>query len=465
MLLLPNYKLCIRLASINCNSNLDAINSTHMIASHKTTNETGLEFTPEFLDAYNLMEHSSDCLFITGSAGTGKSTLLNYFRKHTKKNIVVLAPTGIAALNVGGQTIHSVFKFPLGVVTSKSIEKVRQRDFFKAIDTIIIDEISMVRADIIDGIDYFMRLNGRDKRKPFGGAQMIFMGDLFQLPPVLSSEDEQSLFMSLYQTPYFFSGAVFEKVLLRIIRLTKIFRQCDHDFIELLQAIRANQATESHLKQINARVQPDFQPNEKDFFITLTTRNDLAARINAERLALISKPLKSFTGSIEGNFDRRILPTEENLTLKVGAQVMFVKNDPQKRWVNGTIGKVREILPHAIKVEVEENGLRRVLTAERVDWEILKHDFDPQSKQVFSEPVGVFTQFPLRLAWAVTIHKSQGKTFDKVVIDLGHGAFAHGQLYVALSRCRSLDGIVLKSPIRSRDVIVDRRIVEFMNRL
>jgi ATP-dependent exoDNAse (exonuclease V) alpha subunit len=436
-----------------------------MTITHSNGNKTEIDFTPDFLDAYNLMEHSSDCLFITGSAGTGKSTLLNYFREHTKKNIVVLAPTGIAALNVGGQTIHSFFKFPLGVVNSKSIEKARQRDVFQAIDTIVVDEISMVRADIIDGIDYFMRLNGRDKKKPFGGAQMIFMGDLFQLPPVLSGDDEQSLFMSLYQTPYFFSGAVFEKVLLRIVRLAKIFRQRDSSFIELLQAIRTNRATSHHLEMINARVQPDFQPSEKDFFITLATRNDLAARINAERLALLTASPKSFTGSIEGKFDRKMLPTEENLTLKVGAQVMFVKNDPQKRWVNGTIGKVREILPNAVKVEVEEDGLRKVMTAERVDWEILKYDFDTQSKQVFSEPAGVFTQFPLRLAWAVTIHKSQGKTFDKVVIDLGNGAFTHGQLYVALSRCRSLEGIVLKSPIRSRDVIVDRRIVEFMNQL
>ncbi len=424
-----------------------------------------LDFTQEFLDAYNLMEHSSDCLFITGSAGTGKSTLLNYFREQTKKNVVVLAPTGIAALNVGGQTIHSFFKFPLGVVTSKNIPKPRQRELYQAIDTIVIDEISMVRADIIDGIDYFMRQNGRDKKKPFGGVQMIFMGDLFQLPPVVSSNDEQSLLQSFYQTPYFFSGAVFEKVFLRIIRLTKIFRQSNTDFIELLQAIRTNHATPFHLEQLNARVQPHFKPTEQDFYITLTTRNDIANATNAERLASLNALSKSFTGSIEGNFDRKLLPADEHLTLKVGAQVMFVKNDPYKRWVNGTIGKVREILPNAVKVEVEEDGLRKIRTAERVDWEILKYNFDPQSKHIFSEPAGVFTQFPLRLAWAVTIHKSQGKTFDKVIIDLGQGAFAHGQLYVALSRGRSLDGIVLKSPVRPRDVIVDKRIVEFMERL
>lgn len=424
-----------------------------------------LDFTPEFLDAYNLMERTSDCLFITGSAGTGKSTLLNYFRERTSKNIVVLAPTGIAALNVGGQTIHSFFKFPLGIVTAQSIERKRDRDLYKAIDAIVIDEISMVRADIIDGIDYFMRMNGRDKKKPFGGAQMIFIGDLFQLPPVLSTEDEKSLFLSLYDTPYFFSASVFEKVLLRIIRLNRIFRQSDAAFIDLLQAMRTNSVMPFHFDLINARVMPDFSPREEDFFITLTTTNDLANRINAERLAQIKAQPKTFAGSIEGSFDRKALPAEEALTLKVGAQVMFVKNDPHKRWVNGTIGKVREILSDSVKVEIERNGARKVVTAERVEWEILKYDFDAKTKEIFSEPIGSFAQFPLRLAWAVTIHKSQGKTFEKVVIDLGRGAFAHGQLYVALSRCRSLDGIVLKSPVRRQDVIVDKRIVEFVNQL
>jgi ATP-dependent DNA helicase PIF1 len=424
-----------------------------------------LDFSAEFADAYNLMERTSDCLFITGSAGTGKSTLLNYFREHTAKNVVVLAPTGIAALNVGGQTIHSFFKFPLGIVTSQSIKSAINKELYKAIDTIVIDEISMVRADVIDGIDYFMRMNGRDKKKPFGGVQMIFMGDLFQLPPVLSRDDEQSLFMSLYQTPYFFSAAVFEKVLLRIVHLKKIFRQSDATFIELLQAIRTRQFAPHHLSLINSRVQPNFTPRDEDFFITLSTTNDIANTINAKHLERLKSPPKSFIGEVEGQFDRKNFPTEENLTLKVGAQVMFVKNDPQKRWVNGTIGKVREILPNSIKVEVEEDGVRRVVTAERVDWEIVKYEFDAQSKQILAEPVGAFTQFPLRLAWAVTIHKSQGKTFDKVMLDLGRGTFAHGQLYVALSRCRSLEGIVLKSQVRPRDVIVDERVVAFMQEL
>jgi ATP-dependent exoDNAse (exonuclease V) alpha subunit len=425
-----------------------------------------LEFTPEFLDAYALMEKSQDCLFITGSAGTGKSTLLNHFRENTSKNIVVLAPTGIAALNVGGQTIHSFFKLPIGVVTAESIEKAKRKDLYQAIDSIVIDEISMVRADVIDGIDYFMRVNGRDKKKPFGGAQVIFMGDLFQLPPVVSSIEESNLFSTFYQTPYFFSAAVFQKLQLRIIRLHKIFRQSDAAFIELLQAIRTNSAQPYHLDMINDRYKPDFTPDEEDFYVTLTATNELANNINVERLTTLKAQPKSFTGVIEGKFDRKNLPADEHLQLKKGAQVMFVKNDQHKRWVNGTIGKVREILSDSVKVEVEKDGLRKVMTAERVDWEILKYDFDSQTKQIFSEPAGVFTQFPLRLAWAVTIHKSQGKTFDKVMIDLGmRGAFAHGQLYVALSRCRSLDGIVLKSKITPRDVIVDRRIVEFMRQL
>jgi ATP-dependent exoDNAse (exonuclease V) alpha subunit len=258
---------------------------------------------------------------------------------------------------------------------------------------------------------------------------------------------------------------VFEKVLLRIVHLKKIFRQSDSVFVELLQAIRTRQFVQHHLSLINSRVQPDFTPRDDDFFITLSTTNDIANTINTKHLERLKSTPKSFVGTVEGAFDKKNLPTEENLALKVGAQVMFVKNDPQKRWVNGTIGKVREILPNSIKVEVEEDGVRRVVTAERVEWELVKYEFDAQSKQIFSEPVGAFTQFPLRLAWAVTIHKSQGKTFDKVMIDLGRGTFAHGQLYVALSRCRSLEGIVLKSQVRPRDVIVDERVVAFMQEL
>ncbi|MDW8019561.1 MAG: DEAD/DEAH box helicase [Chloroherpetonaceae bacterium] len=424
-----------------------------------------LSFTPEFLSAYNLMEHTADHLFITGSAGTGKSTLLSYFRENTAKNVVVLAPTGIAALNAGGQTIHSFFKFPLGVVTAKSITESPRKEFYQAIDTIVIDEVSMVRADIIDGIDSFMRINGRNKKKPFGGVQMIFIGDLFQLPPVLSGDDEKSLFMSLYETPYFFSASVFGKVQLRTLQLRQIFRQSDAAFIELLQAIRTNCVEPSHLERLNMRVKPEFLPSEEDFFITLTTTNERASEMNIKCLSMLKAEPKQLMGTIEGIFDRKALPTEETLTLKKGAQVMFVRNDPYKRWVNGTIGKVREILPDAVKVEIERNGVRKVVTAERVEWQMLKYDFDAKTKEIFSEPIGAFTQFPLRLAWAVTIHKSQGKTFDKVVIDLGRGTFAHGQLYVALSRCRSLEGIVLRRPVRSDDVKVDLRIVDFMRQL
>jgi ATP-dependent DNA helicase PIF1 len=424
-----------------------------------------LDLSEQFLGAFNLMEKTSEHIFLTGSAGVGKSTLLNYFRENTAKNIVVVAPTGVAALNVGGQTIHSFFKMPIGFVTSDKIDVSRNKKMIQAIDTIVIDEISMVRADLLDGIDYFMRLNGRDKKLPFGGAQVVFIGDLFQLPPVVASDEEKQMFQSVYNTPYFFSASVMQKIEVRLIALQKIYRQDDENFIALLNRIRTNEATVNDHIIINNRYLPDFTANENDFYITLSTTNDLAQKINIERLAAIREQPKTFTGELEGNFDRRILPADEELSLKRGAQVMFIKNDQTRRWVNGTIGKVREILPHLVKVEVEREGERRVYNVERVEWSILKYDFDSRKKQIFSEPVGIFTQFPLKLAWAVTIHKSQGKSFDKVMIDLGRGAFAHGQLYVALSRCRTLEGIVMKSQIQPRDIQVDSRIVEFMRRI
>jgi ATP-dependent DNA helicase PIF1 len=424
--------------------------------------ELELELNDDFLAAYTLMEKTSEHLFITGRAGTGKSTLLNYFRENTAKNVVVVAPTGVAALNVGGQTIHSFFKFPIGPITSESIKVARSKKIYQSIDAIVIDEISMVRADIIDGIDYFMRLNGRDKKKPFGGVQLILMGDLFQLPPVVANGEESQLFSSYYESPYFFSAGAIGKIYLRALVLTKIYRQTDDQFIDILNAIRTNTATSGHLETINSRYDLDFTPPEEEFYITLTTTNDLANNTNTMRLNQLKAQPVSFRGEIEGNFDGRVLPADEELHLKKGAQVMFVKNDPTRRWVNGTIGKIREILPQSIKVEVERDGQRRLYNVERVNWEISKYDYDTQTQKIFSEPVGTFTQFPLRLAWAVTIHKSQGKTFDKVIIDLGRGAFAHGQLYVALSRCRTLEGIVMKTRVRQQDVIADRRVVGYM---
>ncbi|MDX2128869.1 MAG: AAA family ATPase [Chloroherpetonaceae bacterium] len=426
---------------------------------------TSLDLTPEFSEAFRLMEKTTDCLFITGSAGTGKSTLLTYFRENTVKNVVVLAPTGIAALNVGGQTIHSFFKFPIGVITGQAIKKAEKPELYKAIDTLIIDEISMVRADIIDGIDHFMRTNGRDKKLPFGGAQVIMIGDVFQLPPVVTSEEEQTLFGSYYETPYFFSAKVFDSLLLRKIRLNKIFRQRDPHFIEVLQAIRSNTATNETLQTINQRFFPEFIPDAEDFYVWLTSTNDLAAQINTSRLLQLRENESRFTAAIDGRFDKKFFPAEETLVLKKNAQVMFLKNDPSKRWVNGTIGKVKEVLSESVKVEIETDGIRKIVTAERVEWEILKYDFNSKTKQISSQSAGKFIQFPLRLAWAVTIHKSQGKTFDRVVIDMGRGAFAHGQLYVALSRCRTLNGIMLRSKVRPRDIIVDERIVRFVNEL
>ncbi len=424
----------------------------------------GIDINSDFADALSLMENTNTHLFLTGRAGTGKSTLLNYFRSTTSKNVVVVAPTGIAALNVGGQTIHSFFRFPLGTLSAERIKVMKNKKLYQAIDTIVVDEVSMVRADIIDGIDRFMRLNGRDKHQPFGGAQMIFIGDLFQLPPVVQQSEDVQLFDPAYDSPYFFSAAVFKKAPLKTLHLKTIYRQKDAAFIRVLNAIRINYATPDDLEKLNTRVEPDFVPSDDDFYITLTTTNEIANRINEQKLAQLKSKSYQFAGDIEGEFDRKNLPADEILSLKKGAQVMFVKNDVSRRWVNGTIGKVKDIGAHFVKVEIENEDERKMVTVERVDWEILKYDFDATEKKIFSEPVGSFTQFPLKLAWAITIHKSQGKTFEKVIIDLGRGAFAHGQLYVALSRCRTLEGIVLRREINKRDVIVDGRIIEFVKK-
>jgi len=406
------------------------------------------------------MEQTKQCIFITGKAGTGKSRLLLYFKTNTSKKVVVLAPTGVAALNVEGATLHSFFRLPPRPIHPDEIKAVspKKRKLYQTIDAIVIDEVSMVRADLIDVIDRFLRLNGKDRLKPFGGIQMIFIGDLFQLPPVVSSNEEAKLFATGYRSPFFFDAHVFQETLLRTMELTKVYRQQEPDFIKLLNAIRNNQANLSEIQQINQRYQPQVEANVNDYYLTLTTTNQLAANINTAHLAQLSAPAYQFEGAFEGKFETGNLPTEEVLILKEGAQVMFVKNDSDRRWVNGTLGKVKKLDQNKIVIETADHDSYSV---EPVKWEILKYQFDEGAQTVTTEVTGSFKQYPLRLASAITIHKSQGKQFDKVVIDLGSGAFAHGQLYVALSRCRTLAGLVLKRQVRLQDVIVDKRVVEF----
>lgn len=419
-----------------------------------------LELNDDFQFVLDAIEKQSKNLFITGRAGTGKSTLLQLFRNTTRKKVVVLAPTGIAALNVGGQTIHSFFGFPPRLISKLDIKKRRERRLYKNLEVLVIDEISMVRADMLDNIDYFLRLN-RENPAPFGGVQVVFFGDLFQLPPVIASDVEANLFQSQYASPYFFSAQVLEDFTMEMVELQKVYRQENRNFLKLLDAVRLNRLDYDLLAELNERYDPEFVPQE--FYITLSARNNRADAINREELERIPLPAQTYVATITGNFKESLYPTDPALRLKLSAQVMFIKNDPKRQFVNGTIGKVVKLEDDKVTVMVEEaNAERRYVEVERMDWEILRYKPSlTDLTQIETETLGTFQQFPLKLAWAITIHKSQGKTFDKVIIDLGTGAFEHGQTYVALSRCRTLEGIVLKQPIRPKDILTDERIVEF----
>ena len=419
----------------------------------------------EFTGILDQLEYTNDHLFITGRAGTGKSTLLQVFRTTTKKRVVVLAPTGIAALNVRGQTIHSFFGFPPRLLNKSEIEKRRNFRIYVNIDMIIIDEISMVRADIIDNIDYFLRVN-RNLNAPFGGVQMIFFGDLFQLPPVVSTPFEKEYFRTTYQTPYFFSAQVMGTLSLKMVELLHVYRQEERNFINLLDNIRLNCLDYDDFIYLNERHLP--VPDDDDYYITLCSRNDVANRINEHELKAIALPAVDYQATVAGEFNPQLYPTEFNLILKEGAQVMFVKNDLQKQYVNGTIGIITEANYERILVRLPDadQGHEKIIEVDKQEWEILKYENDPEKPhQINTKVVGTFKQYPLKLAWAITIHKSQGKTFDRVIIDMGSGAFESGQSYVALSRCRTLDGVILKQPLRNRDIIVDERITEYYEQI
>ncbi len=408
------------------------------------------------------MENSDEHLFLTGKAGTGKSTLLNYFRETTKKKVVILAPTGIAAINVKGQTIHSFFGFPPHPLRSDQIRKRRNRKLYENLDTIIIDEVSMVRADLLDSINHFMRINGQYRYKAFGGVQMIFIGDLFQLPPVISSDEEKRLFDFMYDTPYFFSAQALHGLDLKYIELQKVYRQKDRYFLNLLDNVRVNTVDTHTLKLLNNQCQPYFIPESDDFYINLCSTNYIADRINRGKLQQLKTPVYQYQGEITGDFNRKWLPNSELLSFKVGAQVMFVRNDPDGHWVNGTLGRIHQLAEESITVAITtEDGEEQHHTVVQDTWEIRKYIYNEEKKSIDVEVIGSFTQYPVKLAWAITIHKSQGKTFDKVIINLGSGAFAPGQVYVALSRCTTLEGIILRQRLRYRDIFVDERIVHF----
>lgn len=429
----------------------------------ETQDSQAIDFNAKFAEAFDLLENSGRNVFVTGKAGTGKSTLLQYFRDHTTKNMAILAPTGVAAVNVRGQTIHSFFRFRPDT-TPESVAKIRlrkgQRQIYKNLEVLVIDEISMVRADLLDCIDQFLRLYGPNRKQAFGGVQMVFFGDLYQLPPVVTQQ-ERSIFQTVYPSPYFFDANAFASLNIKIVELEFIYRQREENFIRLLGVIRDKRISNADIEELNQRFRPDFTPSEGQLYIYLTTTNALAERINQERLrALRTRPCV-FDGDLMGEFDKRSLPTSMELEMKYGAQVMLLNNDPQGRWFNGSIGKVIEADRKSEKLIVELNQ-GDVVELEPFTWDMYRFTFDEELEQVVSESVGAFRQFPVKLAWAVTIHKSQGQTFQQVVLDSGTGMFAHGQAYVALSRCTTFEGLVLKRAIRRSDILVDDRVIDFL---
>lgn len=423
----------------------------------------------EFQNALRLITDTNQSVFLTGKAGTGKSTFLKYICANTKKKYIILAPTGIAAVNVGGMTMHSFFKMPLKPLIPDDPDymprKIRKTmklpkekvNIIKQLDMIIIDEISMVRADMIDFMDKVLKVYSNNMREPFGGKQMLFVGDIFQLEPVVTS-DMRDILRRYYPDFFFFNARAFNEINIVPIELKKIYRQTDSEFISLLDKIRINQATEMDIQTINRRYAPNYINNSGDFAITLATRRDTVDSINEMHLAEIKAEEHTFAGKIEGTFPIQNLPTSQELTLKVGAQVIFIRNDRNQRWINGTIGKISDIGSDDIEVELE-NGKRYSLQPEQ--WENMQYEYDEKEKRIKETILGVFEQFPVKLAWALTIHKSQGLTFNRVIIDISGGAFSSGQTYVALSRCTSIDGITLRQPIRLRDIIVNRSVVEF----
>ena len=414
----------------------------------------------EFKEVLDQLENTKEHYFVTGRAGSGKSTLLALFSKTTKKRAVIVAPTGIAALNVGGQTIHSFFGFPPKMLHPKDITKRRNHYLYKNLDVLIIDEISMVRADMIDNIDLFLRVN-RDADIPFGGVQLICFGDLFQLPPVVSTGFEKHYFKTTYTSPYFFSSKIIEHTIdLKMIELQKVYRQTEKFFVKLLDRIRIRTFDEDDVLMLNEQVGQEQEVD--DLYITLCTINATANAVNQKKLNEIPSYSHFFQATVTGNFKASVYPTAEVLELKEGAQVMFVKNDPNKRFVNGSLGKIMKIGDGVINVLIKHENQESIIKVEKMDWEIIRYQIDEKNISRFkTETVGTFTQYPLKLAWAITIHKSQGKTFDQIKIDLGRGAFEYGQTYVALSRCRTLNGIALEKPIKPTDILVDPRIVDF----
>lgn len=425
---------------------------------------------PEFQDAWSVITRTSRSVFLTGKAGTGKSTFLKYICANTKKKYVVLAPTGIAAVNVGGQTMHSFFKIPfkpllpddpdIANITRlrKTLRYTKEKvKLIRELDLIIIDEISMVRADIIDFVDRVLRVYSGNMREPFGGKQLLLVGDIFQLEPVVT-HDMRDILRRYYKNFFFFNARAFGQINLVSIELRKIYRQSDNNFISLLDRVRINRATSADIALLNQRCAPNYQERNDNFAITLATRRDTVDSINDEHMQALKTPDFTYEGVTEGDFPENSLPTARNLTLKVGAQVIFIRNDKENRWYNGTIGKVTRLEESRVFVALE-NGKEMLVMPEI--WENMQYSYNEKEKKVEEKVLGTFMQIPLKPAWALTVHKSQGLTFNHVVLDFVGGAFTGGQTYVALSRCTTLEGITLLKPLNERDIIVNMAVVDF----
>ncbi len=428
---------------------------------------------PELQLAWDFVEKTDRSIYLTGKAGTGKTTFLHKIKAESRKRLIVVAPTGVAAINAQGVTIHSFFQLPFGPIIPGA-PQVQQRgnfkmrfgrkkiDIIRSLDLLIIDEISMVRADLLDGIDQVLR-RYKNRDKVFGGVQVLMIGDLQQLAPVVKPND-WSLLSPYYETVFFFSSHVYQQANAIAIELQHIYRQDNQEFISLLNEVRNNKLSSASANELNKRYMPNFVPAENEAYITLTTHNNRAQRMNDVELAKLTGQVYTFEAEIKGKFNEHAYPTDINLALKKGAQVMFIKNDSstEKRYFNGKMGEIISINSDEVIVECHEDGETITVTPET--WENIKYSINQESQQIEEDRVGSFAQIPLRLAWAITIHKSQGLTFDKVIID-AEASFAHGQTYVALSRCRSIDGIVLKSQITSNSIITDTSVMSYIDEI
>lgn len=425
-----------------------------------------IEVTDDYLRVIKLLEEGSPIIFVSGKAGTGKSVLIDYICSAIKKdNVAVLAPTGVAALNVRGQTIHSFFRFPPRLITDEDIKSVYDRNLYSKLDLLVIDEISMVRADLFEGIDKFLRINGQNPGRPFGGTQLLIVGDPYQLPPVITTKAEADHLAGKNGGPFFFNTQSWLQNRPNFIELKRNFRQGNSGFAEILDKIRVAEDLDTALPIINARCVP--VEDSGNHIVTLTGTHLQADQINEREIRKLSGRPRTFMGEVSGKFssENKKLPVPINLTLKSGAIVMFAKNDSQKRWVNGTIGRVVGFRHNSIKVEVIADRHCRIHDVQKVAWEIFEYRYDETEGKIKPVIAGRYVQFPLMLAWAVTIHKAQGKTLGRILIDLGNRAFASGQVYVALSRCRSLEDIYLTRPINKEDVICDESIKRFYSNL